>query len=201
MLTNLSRPQVNSVGPLALERQAARQRLTEWRMALPESDYQLLNGQLVSHLLSVLRDPNLGRGCLALFNPIKREPDLSAIYQPLLNLGYTLALPVVVARATAMKFLKWQPGQALVKDAVGMAVPKHTDQNDYIEPNRLVIPCVGFTASGFRLGFGGGYYDRTLAQLKAPTIGIGFGACEIKNLAVLETDLPLDQIVTEHGLR
>lgn len=195
---NLSRPLIETVGPLVTERQAARKRLTEWRQALSESDYQLLNGQVRRNLLRLLAQASWPRGTLALYNPIHREPDLTAIHQPLQELGYTLALPIVVAKRAPLKFLPWQPGMKLVADAAGLGVPEKTSTQDYIEPVTMVIPCVGFDGRGYRLGYGGGYYDRTLAQMSANTIGVGFAACEIKTLVELETDLPLQRIVTEN---
>jgi 5-formyltetrahydrofolate cyclo-ligase len=200
MTTNLSRPLIDSVGPLVTERQAVRKRLTEWRMALSETDYRRINSRICANLLACLADPSHKRGTLAVFNPIRREPDLATIYQPLQQLGYQLALPMVVKRNAPLQFLAWQPGMRLVPDAAGIGVPAKTASNQYITPTLLVIPCVGFDRRGYRLGYGGGYYDRTLAQLQANTVGVGFAACEIKNLTELETDLPLQKIVTEHAM-
>ncbi len=201
-MTNLSRPILDSVGPIVSERQAARRRLTEWRTTLPESDYRNLNDRLVDHLYALLSKQTWGKGCVALYQPIRREPDLSVLYRPLQQLGFSLALPVVEAKHQPLVFCDWQPGQDLVADATGIAAPNLTAGAIRVIPRLLIIPCVGFSAQYLRLGYGGGYYDRTLAlpaNAGIRTIGVGFAACEIKSLAALQTDYPLHQIVTENG--
>jgi 5-formyltetrahydrofolate cyclo-ligase len=198
-MINLSRPIVDSVGPLVLERQAARLRLTEWRTTLPESDFERLNCRLLSHLLRVLSAPAMPRGVLAVYNPIRAEPDLRPIFANLRELGYSLALPVVINKRAPLQFLAWESDATLVRDACGLWVPQHNQSNPFLVPKIVLAPCVGFSSNKFRLGYGGGYYDRTLPGLKVYTIGVGFAACEIRNLAVLETDQALQQIVTELG--
>jgi 5-formyltetrahydrofolate cyclo-ligase len=109
-----------------------------------------------------------------------------------------VALPVVVAPATPLRFRRWQPGIAMADGGFGTLIPA---SGDWITPRVLVVPLVAFDRRGNRLGYGGGFYDRTLAALRAegPVLAIGFawGAQEDDNLPLEATDQPLDLIVTE----
>jgi len=132
---------------------------------------------------------------LAVYWPLAGEPDLSAAYSELTRAGLRLALPVVMERNAPLAFTEWTPGEPMIPDEAGVQVPA---QLRFIErPPALLIPCLGFNADGYRLGYGGGYYDRTLEQQPRPyTLGIAYS----NQLAVFPHaphDVPLDVIVTE----
>ena len=104
-------------------------------------------------------------------------------------------LPVVVGRDAPLEFHAWQPGDALVADAHGVLAP--VERGVVVRPELLVVPCVGFNARGYRLGYGGGYYARTLAAGQPPrTVGIAYAMCEAV-FAVGAHDVRMGAVVTE----
>lgn len=112
-----------------------------------------------------------------------------------------LALPVVVAAGQPLAFRSWRPGEALVPGAFCAPVPA---SGVPVAPVVLIVPLVAFDRSGGRLGYGGGFYDRTLADLRAAgpvrAIGFAYAAQEVARVPVEPTDQPLDLIVTERGV-
>lgn len=132
---------------------------------------------------------------LAVYWPLSGEPDLSATYQTLADEGAALALPVVVQRHAALAFAAWAPGEAMDTDPMGIAVP--AERRLVARPPALLVPCLGFNEDGYRLGYGGGFYDRTLAGgVRPATLGIAY-ACQAADFAGDVHDVPLDLIVTE----
>ncbi|WP_051566753.1 5-formyltetrahydrofolate cyclo-ligase [Herminiimonas sp. CN] len=135
---------------------------------------------------------------LGVYWPIHHEPDLHAAYAELAAAGVQLALPVVAAPDAPLQFAAWTPGALLVKDTFGVAIPTGTIVP--LQPQALLIPCVGFSAAGFRLGYGGGFYDRTLAGSTRPlAIGIAY-TCSRAEFGAAAHDVALDAIVTEDGI-
>jgi len=114
-----------------------------------------------------------------------------------------LALPVVPGKALPLLFRSWRPGGELVKGVFGTSHPPVA--NPEIEPDLLLVPLLGFDGNGHRLGYGGGYYDRTLAALRARrkivAVGIGFEAQYFPSLPVASHDQRLDFMVTEQKVR
>ena len=132
---------------------------------------------------------------LAVYWPLSGEPDLADTYAQLVREGAGLALPVVVRRHAALAFAAWTPGEAMHHDAVGVAVPATLRMVE--RPPALLVPCLGFDEQGYRLGYGGGFYDRTLAGgIRPATLGIAY-ACQATTFTIDSHDLPLDLIVTE----
>lgn len=112
-----------------------------------------------------------------------------------------VCLPVIEAAGQPLKFRAWTPGCAMIAGAFGAHIP---EEGDWITPEILIVPLVAFSRAGGRLGYGGGFYDRTLEQLRAhkPTLAIGFAYAEqeLPDLPLEPTDQPLDLIVTQHGV-
>jgi 5,10-methenyltetrahydrofolate synthetase len=134
---------------------------------------------------------------LGVYWPIRQEPDLLSCYQTLHQSGIELALPVVLANDAALQFARWVPGQDMTTDRFGVAIPAQPHM--IALPAALLIPCVGFNPQRFRLGYGGGFYDRTLAATPRPrTLGIAY-ACQAANFAGASHDITLDAIITESG--
>lgn len=132
---------------------------------------------------------------IGVYWPTQGEPDLTAVYRVLDERGVRLALPVVVRRDAPLVFHAWRPGDALVADAHGVMAP--AERRVSMQPELLVVPCVGFDAQGYRLGYGGGYYDRTLAGEQPPrTVGIAYAACEAM-FEVGAHDVRITAVVTE----
>lgn len=132
---------------------------------------------------------------LAVYWPLSGEPDLSETYRTLVQEGAALALPVVLERHAALGFTAWSPGEAMVSDPMGVAVPAILRSVE--RPPALLVPCLGFNEHGYRLGYGGGFYDRTLAGgVRPATLGIAY-ACQAAAFDADAHDVPLDLIVTE----
>lgn len=136
-------------------------------------------------------------GCIGVYWPIRNEPDLRGLYQAFVRQGVQLALPAVTARDAPLSFIGWQPGEVLVKDAFGAMVPQ--DAASEVKPDALLIPCVGFNSDRFRLGYGGGFYDRTLAAAPRPlAAGVAYECCRAEFDA--DTfDIALDVMITEQS--
>ena len=134
---------------------------------------------------------------LGVYWPMRKEPDIRTAYDALHRLGARLALPVVDGRDAPLRFLAWAPGDALQKDAMGVAVPMASSAP--LQPDALLVPCLGFTARRLRLGYGGGYYDRTLAIPPVPqTAGIAYASAAVEFDAG-PYDVALDRIITDRG--
>ena len=113
-----------------------------------------------------------------------------------------VGVPVILGAGQALKFREWSPGCAMVAGAFGAFIPA---EGAWVEPEVVIVPLVGFDARGYRLGYGGGFYDRTLAGLRArhPVLAVGFAfaAQELPEVPIDEYDQRLDVIVTETGIR
>ena len=132
---------------------------------------------------------------IGVYWPLKGEPDLTPAYAELAASGVALALPVVLAPDAALGFSAWLPGEAMLSDPMGVAVP--AQQRMVERPPVLLVPCLGFNAHNFRLGYGGGYYDRTLAAQPRPlTAGVAY-AGELARFAGAPHDVALDVIITD----
>jgi len=125
---------------------------------------------------------------------IRGEPDLPKVEDRRYWNAHILALPRVRARDEPLEFGLWHPSTSTRLDRWGIGTP---DPFERVEPQLLIIPCVGFDRRGYRLGYGGGFYDRTLATRTVPTIGVAFDQCELDDFEPLAHDRPLDLIVTE----
>ncbi len=140
---------------------------------------------------------------LAGYWPMGDEFDVRPALRAAVSRGWSCALPVVTGRDAPLVFRSWQPGDELRAGGFGTSVPQPT--RGEVRPDVLLVPLLGFDATGLRLGYGGGYYDRTLAQLRAGgrvlAIGIGFAGQEIARLPDESFDQRLDWIITEAGLR
>lgn len=137
---------------------------------------------------------------LAGYMPIRTEIDpLPAMAEAAAH--GPVGVPVIQAEATPLEFAKWTPEGALVDGPFGAQVPEVLD---YFEPEIVIVPLVAFDRQGGRLGYGGGFYDRTLERLRArrATLAIGFAysAQEAMDLPLEPTDQQLNMIVTEREI-
>jgi len=184
--------------PAGEARGALRRRLLALRATLPaRADADAAIEAALATLLERLAARRLG-----FYWPIQHEFDARATVTRWLaaDPGRQAALPVVSRPGAPLDFHLWQPGTAMTKGHYGIPIP---DGTPAVVPDALLIPCVGFSADKFRLGYGGGFYDRTLAALAAGgvtpvAIGVGFEACRIA-LAAQGHDLAMDWIVSEGG--
>lgn len=137
---------------------------------------------------------------VALYAPIKDELDTGPLADALREKGFTLALPAIVKKGAPLLFREAGLEAKLVRGPMGVMAPGPEALE--LRPAIVVCPLLGFSRTGGRLGYGAGYYDRTLAALRASggavtAVGYGFGAQEVQSLPVSKTDEPLDWIVTE----
>ena len=110
-----------------------------------------------------------------------------------------IGLPVINKQHKTLTFHAWYPGCPMEEDAYGIPKPKDTE---LIVPTLLFVPCVGYGPGGYRLGYGGGFYDRTLASLRPVphTVGLGFTQGFIEDFLPESHDLPLDAILNDNGV-
>jgi len=135
------------------------------------------------------------------YMPIGSEIDCLPLLRMLAADGVPLCLPVVVAPGAPLTFRRWSPGDALALGTFGISEP--TDAAPEVVPQTLLVPMLAFDRQGRRLGYGGGYYDRTLEALRAAddivAIGVAFAGQLRDKVPVGEGDQPLDWILTEAG--
>ena len=144
-----------------------------------------------------------GEGVVAGYIPLDDEADPTLLMQELAVKGRTLALPCIAARGAALLFRTWAKGDVLLANAFGILEP--VPAAPVAVPSLVLVPLLAFDSRGHRLGYGGGYYDRTLDRLRRDgaviAIGIGYAGQEVEELPRETHDHSLDMIVTESGLR
>ena len=178
-----------------ISKKTLRKSLLEIRKTLTETehlDFDRAIGRQILHYLE-----NHPFRTVGVYLPIRNEPDLSELYTEL-SRKISLSLPITPARDKPLQFVRWQPGDALVKGAYNVLIPEKHEPVPM--PEALLIPCVGFTANRFRLGYGGGFFDRTLAaHPDTHTIGVAY-SCLQTEFETEENDIPLHCIITETGI-
>jgi 5-formyltetrahydrofolate cyclo-ligase len=179
-------------------RQAERARLIAERVALPVERRRAARERVRSVLAREV--PELRGATIGFYWPFRGEIDLVGLVRALLDHGGRAALPVVVGKGHPLAFRRWEPGTAMRLGLWGIPVPAATEP---VEPDCLLVPLVGFDDAGYRLGYGGGCYDRTLAALprRPMALGIGYAFQRLPTLRPQPFDRPMDAIVTEDGIR
>ncbi len=145
----------------------------------------------------------LPRGVIvAGYSPINSELDPVPLMRAFAGKGAALALPVVIARDHALIFRAWQPDEGLVRGAFGIFQPP--SDADEVDPDIVLVPLAAFDRTGHRIGYGRGYYDRTLQGLRAKkritVIGVAFAVQEVETVPRLPHDEQLDCVLTERDL-
>lgn len=184
----------------AVYRGELRKQGIERRLALPTEICAALSARVCEHL----RDhfPQLAGMRVAFCWPVRNEPDL----RPLLvswiasgQAGFAALLPVVLEAGSALAFREWVPGAPLAADRYGIPTPC---EGVFQVPEALLLPANAFDAAGYRIGYGGGFFDRTLAALD-PTplsIGVGFELARVDSIYPEPHDVRLDAMVSEAGV-
>jgi 5-formyltetrahydrofolate cyclo-ligase len=144
-------------------------------------------------------EPVPGRSVVSAFFPYKSEIDTRPLVGKLAGEGWTTALPIVIALGQPLVFRRWLPGQPTVP---GMwDIPQPMENSPLVEPDVLLVPMLAFDGKGYRLGYGGGFYDRTLEVLRAKksivAIGVAFAAQQVDSVVRSAHDQPLDYVMTE----
>lgn len=187
---------------IARWRRAERARLSAERQAMSVDARRAAGKALAEHLRDWLEDCFGGaKGrVFSAYWPIKGEPDLRPLMTDLHDAGVTIALPVVETRAAPLVFRHWTPQTRMIRGDWNIPVPP--PEAEALIPDIALAPLVGWDGEGYRLGYGGGYFDRTLAAL-APrpfTIGVGFQFARLSTIYPQPHDIPLDAILTEAGI-
>jgi 5-formyltetrahydrofolate cyclo-ligase len=133
------------------------------------------------------------------FWPMGSEIDLRPLLEVLSRRGHPIGLPLVVAKQTPLLFRAWKPGDILKPGGFNTEVP--AEDKPEVVPDILLVPLLAFDREGYRLGYGGGFYDRTLEKLRASgprlAIGVAFAAQEVEAVPRGDHDQPLDMLLTE----
>jgi 5,10-methenyltetrahydrofolate synthetase len=168
------------------------------RLALPAAAHRAANVAIQHHLTEFLRP--MPMGTIAFCMPIRAEADCRPLVEHLIAAGWQAAMPTVLTIDAPMEFRAWTPDAPMATDPYGIPIPA---AGRPAHPDVILLPLVAFDAAGYRLGYGGGYFDRTLATLKPRplTIGVGFELCAVADIHPERHDIPLDLIVTESGIR
>lgn len=142
-----------------------------------------------------------GAAIIAGYRPIRTEIDPTPLMEALHHAGHRLVVPVIIGTGLPLSFREWWPGVAMAEGAFGAAVPVDTQE---LTPDLVLVPLVAFDPDGWRLGYGGGFYDRSLERLRAHkktlAIGLAYYAQRVATVPREPTDQPLDAIATERGL-
>lgn len=171
-------------GFIAWRQQIAPELRSQWDVLLCERLWLLLEQQFSGDAQPVI----------AAYWPIRAEPDLISLYRRIWARGWRLALPRVLGKDQPLEFGLMSPQSRLITAGFGVKIP---DPFETVAPDLLVIPCVAFRADGYRLGYGGGFYDRTLALRPVPAIGVGYDGCEWSDWQPRPHDKRLTRLVTQ----
>ena len=178
-------------------RRAERERLITARIALGAAQRAELSRRIAEQLDGIPGAER--RAVVSGWMPFRGEPDLRPWMARAAERGVAAALPVVEARGCPLRFRAWRPGEALQPGVWGIPVPA---DGEWVVPDVVLAPVVGFDPECYRLGYGGGFFDRTLAALspRPRAIGIGFAIARISTIFPQPHDIPMAAVVTEDGV-
>ena len=178
-------------------RKAERRHLIAAREALDSATLEQFRQRMDSHLQRAF--PRLAKAKLAFCWPIRGEYDARHLVRTLREQGALTALPVVVAPKQPLAFREWHPG---VKLAVGALDIPYPVDSPVIVPEAVLLPMNGWDPAGYRLGYGAGFFDRTLASLpnKPVVIGVAYELARMDTIHPQDWDIPVDWLVTERGV-
>ncbi len=184
------------------DKAAARRRARAGRQAIPEADRAAAAAKAAVHFMAAIPLPP-GAG-LSAYWPIGDELDSRPLIHALLDAGHRIALPVVQGADRPLCFREWRLGDAMAVSSFGVSEPLQSAAE--VQPDIVIAPFLACNGEGYRLGYGGGYYDRTLHTLRQLVpgllaVGLGFAAQEMPALPHDEHDEPLDWLVNETGAR
>jgi 5-formyltetrahydrofolate cyclo-ligase len=156
-------------------------------------------GQAIEVELGALLEERPGI-VLGVYWPFQAEFDPRPLFERLVAAGSTVALPAVVDRKGPLEYRAWRPGEKLVDGVWNIPIP---EKREIVVPQAVLAPLVGFDRECYRLGYGGGYFDRTLAALtpRPLAIGVGFELSRLETIYPQDFDVPMNLIVTEAGIR
>ncbi len=179
-------------------RREERRRLLALRICAPPAQRREWGSGIEAALRPMLRErPGI---TLGVYWPFQAEFDPRPLIDWLISEGSAVALPAVVEKKGPLEYRAWRPGESLVDGVWNIPIPL---KRDIVVPQAVLAPLVGFDRDCYRLGYGGGYFDRTLAALspRPLAIGVGFEMSRIETIHPQDFDIPMDWIATEAGAR
>lgn len=185
-------------GDLAAWRKAARDRLIAARLDIPSSEREILGERIAARLEQEIGDP--AGLVVSAYWPFRGEPDLKPLLAHLASAGARTALPVVVRKAHPLVFREWKSGDRIERGVWNIPIPADGEQ---VVPDVVIAPVVGFDPACYRLGYGGGFFDRTLAAMlphRPRVFGVGYTGQAMPTICPQAYDIPMDAVVTEAGL-
>jgi 5-formyltetrahydrofolate cyclo-ligase len=179
-------------------RRSERQRLLALRTATPPVERRLWGAEIEAKLRTLLLERPVMT--LGVYWPFQAEFDPRALIDWVIAQGFAVALPAVVDKKGPLEYRAWRPGKAMVDGVWNIPIP---EAREVVVPQAVLAPLVGFDRQCYRLGYGGGYFDRTLAAFspRPLAIGVGFEMSQIKTIFPQSFDIPMDVIVTEARIR
>lgn len=185
-----------SVLDISRDKKEARHRAFAARKAVKDAD---ANATACAHLSNYLRSTNAQT--IAAYMAIQTEIDPMPTMIDLHEAGRTVCVPVIQGHGMPLIFRRWTPDAAMIEGDFGAMIPRGGDQ---VTPDLVVVPLVGFDMFGHRIGYGGGFYDRTLELFRKTgpfsAIGFAFSGQEMTDIPTEKYDQPINAIVTERGV-
>jgi 5-formyltetrahydrofolate cyclo-ligase len=179
-------------------RRSERQRLLTLRIGTPPGERRAWGQQIEARLRVLLQERP--RIIFGVYWPFQAEFDPRPLIDWLIAAGSAVALPAVVDKKGPLEYRAWRPGEKLVDGVWDIPIP---ERRRIVVPQAVLAPLVGFDRDCYRLGYGGGYFDRTLAALmpRPWAIGVGFELSRLETIYPQDFDIPMDLIVTESSVR
>lgn len=189
---------INTAQDIKLWRRNERERLVATRLAASPDLHRRWSREVERRLSSLLRD--MAGQTIGLYWPLKGEFDPRPLADGLAAQGRRIALPAITDKGKILEYRLWQPGAEIENGAYGIPAPK---ARQVVLPDILLVPLLGFDRANYRLGYGGGYFDRTLAALapQPTTIGVGFETARLATVFPQAHDIAMGLIVTETGIQ
>ena len=183
------------------EKRALRARMKSWRAGLSAAEQAAAGEALAKHGLGFLAIRKPDETIVSAFAPMAEELRVWPLLRRLGGEGFRLCLPVMQGKGQPLLFRAWAQGDAMDSGVWGIAEP--TPDKATLEPDIVLVPLLAFDSEGWRLGYGGGFYDRTLRRLREKkdviAVGLGFDAQQVDAVPHLDYDQRLDWVLTPSG--
>jgi 5-formyltetrahydrofolate cyclo-ligase len=191
-------PAPNDRASIKAWRRGERARLIERRTATSVDEREVWSAAITARLHELAEE--IGAHRIGFYWAFKAEFSALPFITEMLRQGREATLPVIVEKNAPMEFRRWTPETEMATGSWDIPIPK---ERRIVVPDLILAPLVGFDAENYRLGYGGGYFDRTLAALSPRpfTIGIGFELARLPTTHPQEHDIPMDVVVTEAGVQ